>query len=194
MPATDSSSWSRELAMTRPSLLTMALPVTPISLLRFRKTSSIVPPHAPLVLFQQARVLTKKGGPSVSPFIVETMKCKSIVGKLRIRISGHGIACTSTPKAPASSQSSQRLACQQRHFLVQLPCKIPHARDSGVFRIAVLRKVNERRQKTNRRYYCGSRNNEVPARGRRAFWSPGPQMGPAHEALYLHAAQRHSHF
>src|SRR5450756_53524 len=91
-------------------------------------------------------------------------------------------------------QSSQRLACQQRHFLVQLPCKIPHARDSGVFRIAVLRKVNERRQKTNRRYYCGSRNNEVPARGRRAFWSPGPQMGPAHEALYLHAAQRHSHF
>src|SRR5450756_3168498 len=72
--------------MTRPSLLTMALPVTPISLLRFRKTSSIVPPHAPLVLFQQARVLTRKGGLSVSLSIVETMKCKSIVEKLRIRI------------------------------------------------------------------------------------------------------------
>src|SRR5450756_2879541 len=74
--------------MTRPSLLTMALPVTPISLLRFRKTSSIVPPHAPLVLFQQARVLTRKGGLSVSLSIVETMKCKSIVEKLRIRIPG----------------------------------------------------------------------------------------------------------
>src|SRR5664279_5285996 len=66
-------------------------------------------------------------------------------------------------------------------------------RDSGVFRIAVLRKLNERRQKTNRRHYCGSRNDEVPARSRRPFWPSGPQMGPAHEALYLHAAQRHSH-
>src|SRR5450756_1220605 len=154
IPATDSSSWSRALAMTRPSLLTMALPVTPISLFRFRKTSSIVPPHALLVLFQGARALTKKGGLSVSLSIVETMKCKSIVEKLRIRISGHRIASTSMSKAPASSLSSQRLACQRWHFLVQLPCTIPHARDSGVFRIAVLRKVNGRRQKTNRRYYC----------------------------------------
>src|SRR5450756_1043416 len=62
------SFWSRALAMTRPSLLTMALPVTPISLFRFRKTSSIMSPHAPLVLFRQAHVPTKKGGLPVSYF------------------------------------------------------------------------------------------------------------------------------
>jgi hypothetical protein len=49
-------------------LLTIALPVTPISLFRFRKTSSIVSPHAPLVLFRQAHVPTKKGGLPVSYF------------------------------------------------------------------------------------------------------------------------------
>ncbi|RIE11146.1 hypothetical protein SMC6_00135 [Candidatus Cryosericum odellii] len=89
--------------------------------------------------------LQRKAGFLSLIFIVEMMKCKSIVEKLRIWISGHRIVSTSTFKALVFFQSSQRLACQQRHFLVQLPCKIPHARDSGVFRIAVLRKLNERR-------------------------------------------------
>src|SRR5450759_5907067 len=125
--------------------LTIALPVTPISLFRFRKTSSIVSPLPLSCSFDRRIFLQRKTGFLSLVSIVEMMKCKSIVEKLRIWISGHRIVSTSTSKALAFFQSSQRLACQQRHFLVQVPCKIPHARDSGVFRIAVLRKLNERR-------------------------------------------------
>src|SRR5664280_1441956 len=126
-------------------LLTIALPVTPISLFRFRKTSSIVSPHAPLVLFRQAHVPTKKGGLPVSYFHCRDDEMQVNCREAAHLTSGHCVASMPMLKAPASFLSSQRLACQGRHFLVQLPCKIPHARDSGVFRIAVLRKLNERR-------------------------------------------------
>src|SRR5450830_1262900 len=68
MPATDSSSWSRALAMTRPSLLTMALPVTPISLSRFRKTSSIVSPMLHWCSFSTHVSLKNEGGLPVACF------------------------------------------------------------------------------------------------------------------------------